>query len=386
MQQNGSREKAWVGTWAAAQQLVEEHNMPPEPGLANNTLRQVIRVSLGGEKIRLKFSNEYGNSPLHIKAAQLAVARGGSAIDTSSLKEISFGGDKSVSIAPGEVVVSDTLDYELPGLTTMAITLYFGEVPADLTGHPGSRTTSYIMPGKALAAREMSTAICTDHWYIISGLDILSEDPEVAAVVALGDSITDGRGSTTNGNDRWTDVLADRLQADSATVKIGVLNQGIGGNRVLRGGLGPTALSRFERDVLDQSGVRYLIVFEGVNDIGEEGHEVETAEELIQAYRLFIEKAHEQGILVYGATILPFGGSQYDNKENEETRLKVNHWIRNSGAFDAVLDFAAAVEDPEEPGKLYNLYDCGDHLHLSPAGYKKLAETIDLALFRTENR
>ncbi|MGB4005630.1 MAG: GDSL-type esterase/lipase family protein, partial [Halanaerobiales bacterium] len=138
--------------------------------------------------------------------------------------------------------------------------------------------------------------------------------------------------------------------------------------------------------VLDQSGVRYLIVFEGVNDIGEEGHEAETAEELIQAYRLFIEKAHEQGILVYGATILPFGGSQYDNKENEETRLKVNHWIRNSGAFDAVLDFAAAVEDPEEPGKLYNLYDCGDHLHLSPAGYKKLAETIDLALFRTENR
>ena len=386
MQQNGSREKAWVGTWAAAQQLVEEHNMPPEPGLANNTLRQVIRVSLGGEKIRLKFSNEYGNSPLHIKAAQLAVARGGSAIDTSSIKEISFGGDKSVSIAPGEVVVSDTLDYELPGLTTMAITLYFGEVPADLTGHPGSRTTSYIMPGKALAAREMSTAICTDYWYIISGLDILSEDPEVAAVVALGDSITDGRGSTTNGNDRWTDVLADRLQADSATVKIGVLNQGIGGNRVLRGGLGPTALSRFERDVLDQSGVRYLIVFEGVNDIGEEGYKPETAEELIKAYRLFIEKAHEQGILVYGATILPFGGSQYDNKENEETRLKVNHWIRNSGAFDAVLDFAAAVEDPEEPGKLYNLYDCGDHLHLSPAGYKKLAETIDLALFRTENR
>lgn len=381
MQQEKKRGKRWVGSWAAAQQLVEEHNMPPEPGLANNTLRQIIRVSIGGEKIRLKFSNEYGNSPLYIKAAQLAVARGGSAIDTSTIKEISFAGDESVIIAPGEVVVSDTLDYELPGLTTMAITLYFGDVPTDLTGHPGSRTTSYIIPGNAIDAGEMSTAIRTEHWYIISGLDILTEDPEVRAVVALGDSITDGRGSTTDGNDRWTDILANRFQANSATAKIAVLNQGIGGNRVLRGGLGPTAISRFDRDVLAQNGVRYLIVFEGVNDIGEEGHNPETAEELIRAYRLFIEKAHEQDILVYGATILPFAGSQYDNKENEETRQKVNHWIRSSGEFDAVIDFAAAVEDPEQPGRLYSLYDCGDHLHLSPAGYRKLAGCIELAFF-----
>lgn len=384
MQQKGIRGKRWVGTWVAAQQLVETHNLPPAPGLANNTLRQIIRVSIGGEKIRLKFSNEYGNSPLHIKAAELAVAKGGSVIDTATAKEISFAGDKSVTIEPGEIAVSDTLDYNLPGLTTMAITLYFGDVPTDLTGHPGSRTTSYIMPGNTVAAREINAAICTDHWYIISGLDILTEDREVAAVVALGDSITDGRGSTTNGNDRWPDILANRLQANSATAKIAVLNQGIGGNRVLKGGLGPTALNRFERDVLGQSGVRYLIVFEGVNDIGEEGHKPETSEELIKAYRLFIEKAHEQDVRVYGATILPFAGSQYDNKQNEETRQRVNHWIRNSGEFDAVIDFASAVEDPEQPGKLFSLYDCGDHLHLSPAGYKKLGESIDLELFNTK--
>jgi lysophospholipase L1-like esterase len=226
----------------------------------------------------------------------------------------------------------------------------------------------------------MESTVKTDHWYILSGIDLRLDD-SYACVVTLGDSITDGRGSTTNGNDRWPDNLARRLQAEANTAKIGVLNQGIGGNAVVAGGLGPTALERFKHDVLEQNGVRWVIILEGVNDIGG-SRSTKVATDLIAAYEQFIDKAHSQKILVYGVPILPFGGSMYDSEDHEAARQTVNKWIRTSGKFDAVIDMDAAVRYPANPTKLLPAYDTGDHLHLSVAGYQKMAEAIDLNLFK----
>lgn len=375
----GYGNKKWVGTWATALQLVEEHNMPPTPGLSNNTFRQLVRVSLGGNQLRVKFSNEYGTSDLVMNSVHLAVSAGGDAIKPDTGRILTFDGKQSVTIPAGGTVTSDTLDYCLPKLTDMAITIYFGSTPAALTGHPGSRTTSYIATGNGIDSISMPTAIATEHWYVIAGIDVTA-DASCCAVVALGDSITDGRGSTTNMQNRWTDNLARRLQENAATAGVGMLNLGIGGNTVFSGGIGPNAVDRFERDVLSQCGVRYLVIFEGVNDIGL-SNSIRTAEDLINAYKEFINKAHANNILVYGATILPFGGSQYDNEVNEQTRQRVNDWIRTSGEFDAVIDFDAAVRNSKEPAKLQSIYDSGDHLHPNAEAYKRMAEIVELELF-----
>lgn len=373
--------KRWVGTWAAAPQLVEPHNMPPNPGLPHNTLRQVIRVSLGGSQIRLRLSNEYGNSPLKINQVCLADHILDNKIKADTSKTLTFNGSNSITIPAGGTVISDKLQYTLCPLSTLAISIYFGDTPSSLTGHPGSRTTSYIERGNGTVLSNMPSAIITEHWYVITGIDILTDDPDYAVVVAIGDSLTDGRGSTTNKNNRWPDVLANRLFANAKTSKIGVLNQGIGGNAVLFGGLGPTVTKRFERDVLAQCGVRYLIILAGINDIGGANANLQTAEGLISAYNTFIKQAHQKDILVYGATILPFGGSIYDNPQKEQLRQTINEWIRTSGEFDAVVDWDVVICDPGNPERIFSLYDSGDHLHLSPEGYKELAGTIDLNLF-----
>jgi lysophospholipase L1-like esterase len=371
--------ECWIGTWVTAQQLTEERNNPPAPGLTNNTLRQVVHATLGGSKLRVQFSNEYGTSPVTIKVAHIAVSKGGSAIDAGTDKAVTFKGAPSVTIPAKEAVYSDTLDFEVKPLSDLAVSIYFGETSPAVTGHPGSRTTSYIQTGDAVTAADMASAVTTDHWYILSGIDLWLDD-SYACMVTLGDSITDGRGSTTNGNDRWPDNLARRLQADANTAKIGVLNQGIGGNGVY-GGLGPSALVRFKHDVLEQSGVRWVIILEGVNDIGGSKSQ-KVVSDLIAAYEKFINEAHAKGILVYGVPILPFGDSFYDSKEHEAARQEVNKWIRTSGKFDAVIDLDAAVRDPANPNKLLPAYDTGDHLHLNQAGYQKMAEAIDLALFK----
>lgn len=375
-----NKEKHWVGSWLSSQQLVEKENMPPEPGLSNNTLRQCFRTTIGGEQIRMKLSNQYGKTAMIINSVHLAVSTGKSSINPDTDRVLTFAGKETLIIPAGEIAFSDTIEYNLPELTIMTITIYFSDTPTDLTGHPGSRTTSYLQKGNTVDSANMPSAVKTDHWYVIAGIDVLTEDFK-KAVVTLGDSITDGRGSTTNENNRWPDNLAKRLHQNNATSHIAVLNQGIGGNAVLAGGLGPTALSRFHRDVLQENGVRYLIIFEGVNDIGGSNSTLETAENLINAYKLFITKSHEENIIVYGATITPFGDSQYFTDINEEIRQRVNKWIRTSGKFDAVIDFDAAVRNPESPDRLLSPYDCGDHLHLSPEGYKRLAEIIDLNLF-----
>jgi lysophospholipase L1-like esterase len=272
----------------------------------------------------------------------------------------------------------------------VSVSFHLDEPPAQQTGHPGSRATTYYVHGDSVAAPNLADAKHVDHWYQIAGIDVLAS-PDAGTVVALGDSITDGHGATTNGNDRWTDVLAARLQAAAATRAIGVSNQGIGGNHLLTDGLGPSALARFDRDVLAPAGVRWLIVFEGVNDLGglARNGEVPPADHaamvarVLAAYQQIVARAHAHGIRVFGATITPYVGSEYYHPGplSEADRQAVNQWIRADGHFDAVIDFDKVVADPQHPDQLLPAYDCGDHLHPSPAGYRAMANAIPLGLF-----
>src|SRR2546426_7867986 len=260
--------------------------MPPAPGLTGSTLRQVIHISVGGPALRVRFSNTFGGSPLAITSAHIACSRGGHAIAVTSDRRLTFAGADSVLIAPGAMASSDLLGYDAPALGDLAVTIPIGAAPARVTGHPGSRTTSYLQAGQWASAAELSAAVTTDHWYVIAGLDVVADG---AAVVTLGNSITDGRGSGTNRNDRWPDNLARRLQADPRTGHVAVLNSGIGGNTVISGGLGPTALARLDRDVLTQAGARWGILLEGVNDIGGAR---EPGQAAVVAQNLQIGRAH----------------------------------------------------------------------------------------------
>ena len=379
----------WVGTWMSAQQLVEPGNLPPAPGFADATLRQIVHVSIGGRTLRVRFSNEFGRAPLTLAAARIARPAGGSAIDPATDRALTFSGRASAAIPEGAAILSDPLEFDLPPLSNIAITIHVRGAPADVTGHPGSRTTSYLQAGSAVSAPALPDAVPVDHWYFPSGIEVVA--PSTAgAVVILGDSITDGRGSTTNGNDRWPDVLAKRLQASPATAEVGVLNAGLGGNRLLRDGLGPNALARLDRDVLARPGVRWLVVLEGINDIGTaagaraKGEPAATADDIIAAYMQIIERARSHGIRVYGATIMPFEGftyAGYYTADAEADRQRVNSWIRTSGRFDGVIDFDAATRDGANPLRLSPAVDGGDHLHPSAAGYRIMGEAIDLKLF-----
>jgi lysophospholipase L1-like esterase len=377
----------WVGTWAASPQLTEEANLPPPPGFADTTLRQIAHVSIGGSRLRVRFSNAFGRTALTLLSARVARAAGGSAIRAATDRALTFRGRPSATIPEGALIVSDPLDFDLPPLSDLAVTVYLRGAPTDVTSHPGSRTTSYLQAGNAVSAADLAKAVRVDHWYFLNGIDVLARR-SAGAIVILGDSITDGFGSTTNGNDRWPDNLARRLQSAKALAEVAVLNDGIGGNRLLRDSLGPNALARFDRDVLAQPGVRWLIVLEGINDIGTrvsakaKGESAATADDLIGAYEQIIARAHARDIRVYGATVLPFeGAANYFTPDGEADRRKVNDWIRTSGGFDGVIDFDAVTRDPERPSRLSPTVDGGDHLHPSPAGYRIMADTIDLALF-----
>ncbi len=360
--------------------------MPPAPGLTSNTLRQIVHVSIGGKRLRVRFSNAFGTKPVALSSAHIALSEGSSKIKPETDEALTFQGKASLIIPAGESVLSDNFNFNLAPLSDVAVTIHFGGTSEAVTGHPGSRTTSYLQRGDAVSVTDLPKAAKTEHWYILNGIDV-SAAKSSAAIVALGDSITDGRGSGTDKNDRWPDNLARRLQANKGTADIAVLNAGIGGNCVLRGGLGPTALSRFDRDVISQSDVRWLIVFEGVNDIGgnHDSASASVAMNLIAAYERMIEKAHAHNIRIYGATITPFGGSFYDSLAHETARETENRWIRTSGKFDAVIDFDAAIRDPKLPSKLLTAADSGDHLHPNEVGYKIMADAIDLTLFNRQN-
>lgn len=376
-----AEDQHWVCTWGCGLQLTEPGNVPPAPGLAGNTLRQVVQATTGGNRLRVKFSNAYGTNAVVLNSVHLALndsPTATSAVDPATDRELAFNGAPSAIIPAGQDLWSDPLDFHLPPLAKVSLTIYFGAASGKITGHPGSRTTSYLLPGNAAAATNLTGAVRTVHWYHLAALDVLAGSAS-KALVTLGDSITDGRGSTTDGNNRWPDDLARRLHTNSPTASVAVVNMGIGGNGVF-GGLGPPATRRFGRDVLDPSGVRWVIIFEGVNDIGG-GKAPAIAANLIAAYQQFSAQAQAQNIRVYGATITPFGGSGYDSEGHEAARQTVNTWIRTNQVADAVIDFDAVVRDPSKPGRLKPAYDSGDHLHLSPSGYRAMADAIDLNLF-----
>lgn len=379
-------EDHWVTTWGCGVQLTEPRNLPPVP-LANSTLRQFAHVTCGGSQLRLRFSNAYGTNAVSIQSAHVALAAGfGSAgmgeVNTATDKALTFCGASGAVIRPGETLLTDPCYFVLPPLTSLAVSLYLGDVSASaISGHPGSRTTSFIQSGNAAAAASLPAAAKTAHWYFLTGVEVWAAGSG-SAVVVLGDSITDGRGSTTDGNDRWPDDLASRLHGVSAAAGVAVVNMGIGGN-ALFGGLGPAAVSRFDRDVLGQSGARWVIVFEGVNDIGgaADANSPALATRMITAYAQFADKAHARGLRAYGATITPFGGNGYYSAAHEAARQAVNTWMRTNALYDGLIDFDQAVRDPVTLTNLLSAYDCGDHLHLSPAGYKTMADAVNLNLF-----
>ncbi|MGA2558586.1 MAG: SGNH/GDSL hydrolase family protein [Terracidiphilus sp.] len=384
--------RIWVASWGASQQVPEPANSLPADDLRNATLRQIVHLSIGGPSIRVHLSNAFGTEALHLTSVHIArpLSPALPAIDPASDLALTFASKPDVTIPPGAEVLSDPIDFAVAPLSDIAVAMHFDAPPAGETGHPGSRATSYYVHGDAVSAATLTEPKRADHWYQLSEVDVLAT-PDSATLVALGDSITDGHGATTNGNDRWTDVLAQRLQASAQTRTIGVSNQGIGGNHLLTDGLGPNVLARFDRDVLAPAGVRWLIVFEGVNDLGglaRDGEVPPAAHEafvarVLAAYQQVIARAHAHGLRVYGATITPYVGSGYYHPGplSEADRQAVNAWIRTAGHFDAVIEFDSVVRDPAHPDQLLPAYDCGDHLHPSPAGYKAMAESIPLSLF-----
>jgi lysophospholipase L1-like esterase len=370
----------WVGTWAAAPLDIDSSTMPPTPpGLADTTLRQIVRVSLGGKKVRARFSNAFGAyaGDLTIDAVHIAVSAGGSAIKQETDRALTFRGEHSVTLPRGALMISDPVDFDLAPGSDLAVTIHVRDTAKEVTGHRGARCTSYLQSGDSVSAQALPEAAKVKVWYYVSGVDVLAPAP-AGALVCMGDSITDGRGATDDTNRRWPDFLARRLQSNEGTALVGVLNEGIGGNGLWRGGIGQTAVARLDRDVLAQSGVRWLIILEGINDLG--GGKTK-ADDLIAAYQQIILRAHDRGVLVYGATILPCGGSFYFKPKLEEARLKTNQWIRSSGAFDGVVDFDAVTRDPQDPTKLLKAADCGDHLHPNDEGFRRMADAIDLSTF-----
>lgn len=381
----------WVAGWASAQFRPAGDAALPTGTLAHQTLRQIIRPSIGGQRIRVRLSNSAGTTPLPVMGASIARATSpaAAAIDPATHIALRFDGRPDVTIPAGADYLSDPVDLPVAAFDNLAISIRYAADP-EPTGHPGSRATSWFLPGDHLADAQMAGAASFDHWFNLAALEIERCAP-ARLIVALGDSITDGRGSTTNGNDRWTDRLAARLQADTKHRNLAIVNQGIGGNRLLNDGLGPNALARLDRDVLAQPGVRFLILLEGINDLGTLTRDAPTdaathqthVARIIGAYRQIIARAHSRGIKVIGATILPFGGNAYyhPDAQNEADRQAVNAWIRQPGNFDAMIDFDAATRDPARPDRLLPAYDVGDALHPSPAGYNAMGDAIPLTLF-----
>jgi lysophospholipase L1-like esterase len=388
---------SWLGSWAASQQIPEPQNALPAQALRDATLRQIVHLTVGGRALRLRLSNAFGTAPLTILAVHLAMplSRATGRIDPASDKTLTFAGSRSVSIPAGADYYSDPVAFDAPPLSDVAITLYLPVPPSRQTSHPGSRETSFLVHGDHVADATLPGATLVDHWFFISGIDVRQSAPG-AAIVTLGDSITDGHATADNSDTRWPDDLARRLQSSPATRRVSVLNVGTGGNRLLLDGLGPNALARFDRDVLAQTGVRYLIVLEGVNDLGSAtrlapisaAQHRQLVERIIGAYEQIILRAHAHGLTVIGGTITPYMGSDYyhPSSASEADRQAINAWIRQRGHFDAVIDFDRALRDPKHPDRLLPTYDSGDHLHPSAAGYRAMAAAIPLSLFTAPSR
>jgi len=376
-------QQQWTGTWATAPEWTGKGDMPQTTTLTDCSVRQTVRVSLGGSRLRMQLSNEFSAEPVEIKGVYVADAGDSTVIDGRSVQWLKFGGRQAVTIEAGKAVYSDAFKYKLRPLQRLSITVIYGKTPVNATSHRGSRTTSYIMKGEAKPKRSFVTTEKVDHWYSIAAIDV--QDAQGSCIPVIGNSITDGRGSTTNAQNRWPDMANSVL----APQGIGLLNLGIGGNSVVKGGLSEPALKRFDRDVMGQRGFRAIVVFEGVNDIGgSTGHSEQTAKELIAAYEQFIEKGHAQGAKVIGATITPLRKSFYANEGfffKEAARQTVNEWIRTSGQFDGVIDFDALMRDESDPTILKAALQ-EDWLHPNAEGYRVMGEFAAKEILRLMNQ
>jgi lysophospholipase L1-like esterase len=374
----------WVGTWTAAP-------APAEGGaFANQTLRMNPRVSIGGNCVRVRLSNAYGMRPLTVGAAHIGLRAAGPVVIPDTDRALTFGGASHATIAAGAVLLSDPVGLGIPALADVAVSIYLpGEVPASfgITGRYARQTNYISPPGDFSAETGMPVGRLTDDWNFLCGVDVLAS-AETGAVVALGDSLTDANISTHDAYCRWPDQLARRLMARASGRPMAVMNQGLGGNRILHDIRGDSGLRRFDRDVLAQPGVTHVIVMLGTNDMRNRWAKPEeevTADQMIAGLKQMVLRAHTCGIKVFGATLTPFENETFLvgawTPAREAVRLAVNAWIRESGVFDAVVDFDAGLCDPEHPARMLPIYDCGDHLHPSDLGYNRMGDVIALSLF-----
>ena len=384
----------WVGTWAAAAVARPQPQPTDESprGLNDQTLRQVVHTSIGGDHVRVVLSNVFGTAPLEIGAAHIALRASEAGIVPTLGAPLTFSGNRGIRIPAGAVVVTDPVSLLVPPLVDLAIDLYLpggsSTAPSRLTLHGGARQTSYVSrSGDHTGATNLPVLTTTESWLFLARVEVTPRQP-TGAIVAIGDSITDGYSSTPNLNSRWPDYLARRLMARPDGSEMGVLNAGIDGNRILSGGMGVSALARFDRDVLAQTGATHVVVLLGINDLGLTREDPRpSSADLITGHRQLIARARARGLKVIGATLLPFEGAtfgEYWTAEGEATRQAFNEWMRTSGEHDGVIDFDAILRDPAHPTTLLPQYDSGDHLHPSDIGYMAMAAMIDLSLFDLE--
>ena len=377
----------WVGTWATAPLAVDNKSGTSGSDAATgSTLRETVHVSLGGSTVRVILTNEFGKESLNIGGAQVALPAPDGAILPASVKPLTFSGSASITIPPGALVVSDAVTFPLKPLSDLSVSLYLPQQPLSVISlHPFADTTSYLAEGNVLSAEKLSAAKKIYSWNFLKGVDV-EAGRDAGSIVAFGDSITDGARSTRDANARWPDVLAARLAADRKTSHLGVLNEGIGGNRILHDNAGPSALARFARDVIAQAGVKYVILLEAINDIGhaadpKKPYDIVSADDLIAGFSQMARRAHTHGIKVIGATLTPYVGAGYQSPAGEAMRQAVNQWIRTTKELDGVVDFDKVTAAPAHPGVFLPADDSGDHLHPNDAGYKAMGEAIDLKLF-----
>ena len=380
----------WIGTWAASPQSADGFTVPSPTQFDNQTIRQVVHTSIGGREVRVRLSNEYGTVPLQIGAVSIALHGGGAAVVPGSSQPLTFSGRSSFKIPAGAPALSDPVAFDVPAVGDLVVSVFLPQATPASTFHSLGVATTYISPpGDYSSAVVMPTAATTTSWFFMSAV-VVDASKRDAAVVALGDSITDGYASTPDANRRWPNLLAERLQSRRNTDHLAVLNHGISGNRTFFNVIGPNAQSRLDRDVLNAPGAAFVVLLEGINDIGIPGAfglpaEAVTSDDIIASHKQIIARVHERGLKIIGGTLTPFEGTifpGYFTPEGEAKRQAVNHWIRTSRAFDGVIDFDRAIRDPSHPTRMLPAYDSGDHLHPNDAGYQAMADAIDVRLFR----
>jgi len=391
-----AQEAKWVGSWGASPLAPSPGAgpFPATPTFNDQTVRQIVRLSVGGERVRLRFTNEYGTKPITIGAARVALADGADRLKAGTDHAVTFDGRATAVIPAGAPLLSDPIDLKVDDLASLSVSVYLQGDAGPCTCHGTGMQDAYVSAKGNFTREPFAPAQTIQMRAYLSGVEVLAARAQ--AVVVLGDSISDGVGSTPGANKRWPDLFAERLSARRGGTRFGVVNHGISGNQVLSDGAGQSALARFDRDVLSVPGASHVIVFEGVNDLGLGYAKLDgpiaaimpppavkpTRELMIAGYRQLIARAHAKGLKIYGATIAPYEGAAYYSAEGNAVRQGINDWIRTSKEFDGVLDFDAAFRDPAKPTQMKEAFQAGDHLHGSDAGYKAVAESIDLEMFR----